>query len=98
MNNDIKKEIFDKFYKLSKLLPEQRVGQLFFNYIAVYCKGNDTFHLTDKKMLEYLNRTIEDIERKRQERQLREWCKDPEFVKNIFEMAKKLGLSIDNNE
>ena len=44
--------------ELSKMFPEQRMGQLIFNFICRYCPNEDCFYIEDKKVLEHLEQCI----------------------------------------
>ena len=44
---------------LARELPEQRIGQIIFNYICANCPNNDPFFITDEKLLEILEKVLE---------------------------------------
>lgn len=46
---------------LCREYPEQRLGQIIFNYILRYCPNNDPFYIEDKKMLEILEKVLDNI-------------------------------------
>ena len=44
---------------LVKEIPEQRVGQIIFNYICSNCPNNDPFFISDKDLLKILEKTLD---------------------------------------
>ena len=42
-----------------KEMPEQRVGQIIFNYICSNCPNNDPFFISDKDLLKILEKTLD---------------------------------------
>lgn len=46
---------------LCREYPEQRLGQIIFNYILRYCPNNDPFYIEDEKMLEILEKVLDNI-------------------------------------
>jgi hypothetical protein len=51
-----------KIGELARLLPEQRIGQIIFNYICSYCPNNDPFFIEDKQLLAILERVASELE------------------------------------
>ena len=45
-------------------MPEQRVGQIIFNYICSNCPNNDCFFIEDTKLLELLETITKEIKEK----------------------------------
>lgn len=43
---------------LCRQYPEQRLGQIIYNYILTYCPNEDPFYIEDKKLLEILEKNI----------------------------------------
>jgi hypothetical protein len=44
---------------LARVIPEQRLGQIIFNYICSKCPNNDPFFISDEKLLEILEETLD---------------------------------------
>lgn len=53
--------ILNSLEVLIREFPEQRVGQIIYNYICRYCPNADCFFITDEKLLEILEKTLEKI-------------------------------------
>ena len=49
---------------LCREYPQQRLGQIIYNYILRYCPNNDCFFIEDTKLLELLETIIEEIKEK----------------------------------
>lgn len=58
---DTRKEILNNLEVLVKELPNQRVGQIIYNYICSKCPNGDMFYISDEKMLKLLEKTINKI-------------------------------------
>ena len=60
--NETQELILEKIGELSRAFPMLRVGQLIHNFIVVPMteKGKDYFYLTDKELLEILEKQIEE--------------------------------------
>lgn len=56
---ETRKIILNSLEALAKELPEQRIGQIIFNYICANCPNNDPFFITDEKLLEILEKVLE---------------------------------------
>ena len=52
--NETRKVILNSLEVLMKEMPEQRVGQIIFNYICSNCPNNDPFFISDKDLLKIL--------------------------------------------
>ena len=46
--------ILNKLGELCRIYPQQRLGQIIYNYILRYCPNNDCFFIEDTKLLELL--------------------------------------------
>lgn len=57
--NETKKVILNSLEVLVKEMPEQRVGQIIFNYICSNCPNNDPFFISDKDLLKILEKTLD---------------------------------------
>lgn len=57
--NETRKVILNSLEVLMKEMPEQRVGQIIFNYICANCPNNDPFFISDEKLLEILEKTLD---------------------------------------
>ena len=62
--NETRKAILNSLEVLMKEMPEQRVGQIIFNYICSNCPNNDCFFIEDTKLLELLETITKEIEEK----------------------------------
>lgn len=58
---ETKELILNKLGVLARLLPEQRMGQIIFNYVCSNCSNNDPFFISDKKLLEILEKVLKEI-------------------------------------
>ena len=56
--------ILNKLGELCRIYPQQRLGQIIYNYILRYCPNNDCFFIEDTKLLELLETIIKEIEGK----------------------------------
>jgi len=62
MNKKNQKEIISQLHKLVDLCPEQRFGQILYNYYLQYCPNDkDPFYVNDKKTLEILEKSIDNL-------------------------------------
>lgn len=59
--NPIKKAIFKKLEELNDLIPEQRVGQMIYNYVLTQCPNNDPFYIEDNNFLNILCKATESV-------------------------------------
>ena len=57
--NETRKVILNSLEVLMKEMPEQRVGQIIFNYICANCPNNDPFFISDKDLLKILEKTLD---------------------------------------
>lgn len=57
--NETRKVILNSLEVLMKEMPEQRVGQIIFNYICSNCLNNDPFFISDKDLLKILEKTLD---------------------------------------
>lgn len=57
--NETRKVILNSLEVLIKEMPEQRVGQIIFNYICSNCPNNDPFFISDKDLLKILEKTLD---------------------------------------
>ena len=57
--------ILNKLGELCRIYPQQRLGQIIYNYILRYCPNNDCFFIEDTKLLEKLKTIIEEIKKKK---------------------------------
>lgn len=57
--NETRKVILNSLEVLVKEIPEQRVGQIIFNYICSNCPNNDPFFISDKDLLKILEKTLD---------------------------------------
>ena len=57
--NETRKIILNSLEVLMKEMPEQRVGQIIFNYICSNCPNNDPFFISDKDLLKILEKTLD---------------------------------------
>lgn len=57
--DETKELILNSLGVLARLFPEQRLGQIIYNYILRYCPNYDPFYIEDKKLLEILEEIID---------------------------------------
>ena len=57
--SETKELILNSLAEIAKKYPEQRMGQIIFNYICANCPNNDPFFINDEKLLEILEKIIE---------------------------------------
>lgn len=57
----MKNEIINKLQELMELVPEQRFGQVLYNYITSAYVNNDTFYVEDKNILDLLTSEVQEI-------------------------------------
>ena len=55
--------ILNKIGELCRIYPQQRLGQIIYNYILSYCHNADPFYITDKGLLEHLEKLLQEIEK-----------------------------------
>ena len=46
---------------LCRKYPQQRLGQIIYNYILTYCPNADPFYMEDEKLLDILEQELEKI-------------------------------------
>lgn len=59
--NETKELILNSLGVLAREYPEQRMGQIIYNYICRYCPNNDCFYIEDEKLLEILEKVLDKI-------------------------------------
>lgn len=57
--NETRKTIINSLEVLARLFPEQRIGQIIFNYVCANCPNNDPFFISDEKLLEILEKVLD---------------------------------------
>ena len=60
--DEIKELILNDLGVLTRIYPEQRMGQIIYNYICRYCPNEDCFYIEDKKILEILEKIIDNTQ------------------------------------
>lgn len=60
--NKTKKEIFKKLEKLNNKYPQQRVGQMLYNYILIKCPDKDPFYVEDETFLKFIDEALSNAE------------------------------------
>ena len=55
--------ILNKLGELCRIYPQQRLGQIIYNYILRYCPNNDCFFIEDTKLLELLETITKEIKK-----------------------------------
>ena len=94
---DMKNEIINKLLELMELVPEQRFGQVLYNYVTHIYVNNDTFYVDDKDILDLLTNELENIKEQTQVRQMVELdeqikalrSKKQDILKNLTEKEKE---------
>ena len=61
--SETKELILNTMAEIANLYPEQRMGQIIFNYICAYCPNNDPFFIEDKKLLELLEKLLKEMKK-----------------------------------
>lgn len=56
--------ILNKLGELCRIYPQQRLGQIIYNYILRYCPNADCFFIEDEKLLDLLETIVKEIEEK----------------------------------
>lgn len=59
--NETRELILNSLGILAREYPEERMGQIIYNYILTHCPNNDCFYIEDKKMLEILEKELDKI-------------------------------------
>lgn len=62
--------IINKLEELNDLVPEQRFGQILYNYLTSGYVNNDTFYVEDKNILDLLSTEVEEIKSHTRVRQI----------------------------
>lgn len=97
--DETKELILDELGKLARLLPEQRFGQIVFNYICAKCSNDDPFFIGDKELLKILETTTQEIENKRKEREIKKIISEnPNVIQELYEIVKKCKKSVDKQK
>ncbi len=58
---ETKEIILNTLGVLAREYPEQRMGQIIFNYVCANCPNIDPFYISDEKLLEILEKVLEEI-------------------------------------
>lgn len=58
---ETKELILNTLGALARVLPEQRMGQIIYNYVCANCPNCDPFFISDEKLLEILEKVLEEI-------------------------------------
>lgn len=61
--SETKELILNAMAEIANLYPEQRMGQIIFNYICARCLNNDPFFIEDKKLLELLEKLLKEMKK-----------------------------------
>lgn len=51
--------ILNSLGTLARLYPEQRLGQIIYNYVCSQCPNDDCFYIEDEKLLEILEKALD---------------------------------------
>ena len=87
--------IVNKLEELNNLVPEQRFGQILYNYFTSLYENNDTFYVEDADVLANLTSVIEEIESDTKVRQMREL---DQHIQELREKRKALETTMTNAE
>lgn len=87
----IRESILKCIKELIDLFPEQRVGQIIFNYICAKCNNKDPFFIQDTNLLKILQTQVEEIKEKQRQREIRNFLNtaSPEEIKKLWDLIKK---------
>ena len=55
--------ILDTIAVLCRMYPEQRFGQIVYNYILTHCPNEDPFYIEDDKLLDILKKEVEKVKK-----------------------------------
>lgn len=58
--NETQELILNALGELARLLPQQRMGQIIFNYVCANCPNNDPFFIEDTKLLAILENVVKE--------------------------------------
>lgn len=61
---ETKELILNALGVLARVYPQQRMGQIIYNYICRYCPNGDCFYIEDEKLLEILEQILEEVNEK----------------------------------
>ena len=61
--NEFQEIALEKLGELCRLLPEQRLGQIIYNYLLANIPNYDPFFIQDKDLLNILEKNIENIKK-----------------------------------
>lgn len=53
--------ILNSIRMLCREYPQQRLGQIIYNYILTHCPNTDPFYIEDEKLLKILEKELEKI-------------------------------------
>lgn len=59
--NETQELILNAIGELTRLCPQQRIGQIIYNYILTECPNEDPFFIPDDKMLKILESKLKDF-------------------------------------
>lgn len=51
--------ILNKLGELCRIYPQQRLGQIIYNYICANCPNNDPFFISDEELLKILEKVLD---------------------------------------
>ena len=60
---ETKELILNALGVIAREVPEQRMGQIIYNYICRYCPNADCFYIEDEKLLEILEGVVQLMEK-----------------------------------
>ena len=58
--SETKELILNALGIIARIYPEQRMGQIIYNYICRYCPNGDPFYIEDKKLLQILEMILKE--------------------------------------
>ena len=59
--NETRELILNAIGEIARLCPEQRIGQIIFNYVCAATPRNDPFFISDEQLLEIIENTLQSI-------------------------------------
>lgn len=83
--NETKELILNKLGELTNLFPEQRLGQIIYNYILRQCPNNDCFYISDEQLLAILEIQLNEFKIKRTSRKIDKLLKDENIRSKIVD-------------
>lgn len=56
--NETQELILERLGEIARMCPQQRMGQIIFNYVLINCFNHDTFYVEDEELLEIVEKEL----------------------------------------